>query len=216
VFPVGEISTFRVTATDWQGNALPVEATKMPTGTSLSGNPAWDADSGVFSWKMGPLTDGFRTTDWETNAVFSATEGGRTVSADVKIVVPWDADGNGMGDDWEYIARRKTSNAFDGKGDSDADGDGFVNSAEWAAGTDPADPGDYIGWDEQIFTATDVTYRFRSVPGHRYEVQSAALDGLLTRTWITNAIVTADSSNTFWKVSRDLPERVYRLHILPL
>ncbi len=52
----------------------------------------------------------------------------------------FDADGDGMPDDWEVLYSLSPTNAADAAGD--ADGDGFMNLHEYWAGTDPTDATD--------------------------------------------------------------------------
>ena len=216
VFPVGQFSSFRVTATDWQGRAVPVECTDMPLGTSWSGTPDWDAASGVFSWKMGAPSDGSRTQDIVFTATFRAADASGTATTNVAITVPWEAP-NGVGADWDYFARRRSSDyAEQSDSGDDPDGDGFDNYAEWIAGTDPTSGADYIGWQDQAFAGTNATYVFRSVPGGTYYIESADLSALLSTNpaaWTRAATLNATPTNTIWKTPRTPSTRVYRLRI---
>ena len=215
--PVGTTTSFRVTAADWQGQPLPVEATELPLGNYWSGTPVWDPTSGMFTWTMGAPSDGTRTDDLHLTATFTATDGASTATTNIAITVPWDADNNGVGDDWDYIARRK-SPAYKEKSQSgdDPDGDGFDNYSEWVAGTDPTSGDDYVGWKDQTFAGTNATYTFRSVPGGTYYIESADLTALLTTNpaaWTRAATLKATSSNTTWRTPRTPSTRVYRLRI---
>ena len=71
----------------------------------------------------------------------------QTVTNIATIVVPWDANGNDMPDDWEF-------DRFDGDmtqtSVGDFDDDGFPNYSEWVASTDPNAPGSYIGWETDV------------------------------------------------------------------
>ena len=215
--PVGTTTSFRVTAADWQGKPLPVEATELPLGNYWSGTPVWDPTSGMFTWTMGAPSDGSRTDDLHLTATFTATDGASTATTNIAITVPWDADNNGVGDDWDYIARRK-SPAYKEKSQSgdDPDGDGFDNYSEWVAGTDPTSGDDYVGWKDQTFAGTNATYTFQSVPGGTYYIESADLSALLTTNpaaWTRAATLKATSSNTTWRTPRTPSTRVYRLRI---
>jgi hypothetical protein len=233
IFPVGATTSFRVTARDWQGAPLPVEAVDLPVGPLLAGTPTWDATSGLFTWTMGPITDGSdsgewtataaRTNDWTTHATFTTRDSnGETATRTVTIIVPWDADGNGMGDDWEYYFRfyGKKAHPTDFKGGDadDDDGDGFSNQSEWVAGTDPTSGDDYIGWNLQTFTPSNITYRFRSVPGGTYHIIATNVEALATvpaTNWPRVATVTATSSNTLWTTNRTptTPDLIYGIRI---
>ena len=213
-FPVGHTSSFRVTATDWQGKALPVEVTDMPVGTAWSGSPAWDASTGVFSWKMGAPSDGSRIQDIHFQASFAATDGSSTAATNVTIVVPWDSVGNEMGDDWEYFARRKSGEAYDGDKYGDADGDGFVNYSEWIAGTDPSESSDYIGWFEQTVQGTNVLLKFKSVPDATYYIQATDSAGLLTTNWADLGQIASQGRETTWVGPRHAAgSYMYRIRI---
>ena len=216
-FPVGQTSSFRVTATDWQGKALPVEVTDMPLGTAWSGSPVWDTSTGVFSWKMGAPSDGSRTRDLAFTASFAAGDAYGTAATNVAIRVPWDADGNGVGDDWDYMHSRKSA-AYKEKSDTadDPDGDGFSNYAEWVAGTDPTSGYDFVGWENQTFAGTNATYVFHSVPGGTYYIESADLSALLSTdpaAWTRVKTLKATSTNTTWRTPRTPSTRVYRLRV---
>ena len=197
-FPVGQISSFLVKAIDWQGESLPVTVTDMPEGTAWSGTPVWDANSGVFSWKMGAPSDGNRLEDVIFSAAFAASDPFGTATTNVDIIVPWDHVGNGMGDDWEYFARRKAGADYKGDADGDADGDGFSNYSEWTAGTDPADGNDYIGWDELTMEGTNVFLKFKSVPGATYWIEETDSSGLVTTNWIDVEKVASQGAETTW------------------
>ena len=217
-FPVGATSTFRVTATDWKGDALPVEAV-LPDSTYWTGNPVWDPSSGVFSWKMGSPTTGGRTNDWQTTASFSATDEFGTIETNVVIVVPWDHDGNGIGDDWEYLqckAAGKPVAPF--VPEADDDNDGFSNYAEWIAATNPNSDGSYIGWTSQTVSNGVMTLVFQSVPGATYQIEATTAAGLLppADSWENVAVaVVSQGEETTWSDPdyKNHPTRIYRIKI---
>ena len=232
-FPVGKASSFRVTATDWQGNALPVEARLPKAASDYSGVPTWNQGSGVLSWSVGAIDPtGMRMADWRTNATFRAQDGyGESVEETVDIVVPWDADGSEprIGDDWEYLAKknakqRQLDNGYDGDPDGDADDDGFSNYSEWVAGTDPADDSEYIAWERQVVAEdeatgkTMVSLEFRSVEGALYHIEQTDTHGLLEggTNWQWQASVTGavGQATTWWTGERPAGEsRMYRIRV---
>ena len=129
------------------------------------------------------------------------------------IVVPWDANGNDMPDDWEFLW-------FDGDmsqtRNGDKDGDGFPNYAEWVANTDPEAPGSYVGWENKIIISSNtVQVTFQSVAGRTYHIQG--FDGVLTAPgviWTNLATVVATTTNTAWTDTNALPNvRNYRIKI---
>ena len=60
-----------------------------------------------------------------------------------------------------------------GSGGADADGDGFTNAAEAAAGTDPRNPADTLGFSSLDTVAGNIQAQWRSVNGKRYQVQAS-------------------------------------------
>ena len=86
------------------------------------------------------------------------------------VVVPLDANGNGIADDWEYM---RFNGSMTNAAADDADGDGFPNYNEWVASTDPLSPGSYVGWDS-LFKMTNgagLRLTFQAVPGRVYHIE---------------------------------------------
>ncbi|MBP5787492.1 MAG: hypothetical protein J6Y19_06735, partial [Kiritimatiellae bacterium] len=197
--------SFRVTAADWQGDALPVEAELPRAASEFSGVPVWNVDSGMLTWSVGAIDPtGMRTNDWRTSATFLTEDGeGQVAEETVSILVPWDADGTELqiGDDWEYLAKknarqRQLDRDYDGDPDGDVDDDGFSNYSEWVAGTDPADDEEYIAWERQVVDGDEVTLEFRSVEGGKYEIEMTDPHGLVEGgdanwTYVTNVMATS-------------------------
>lgn len=80
-----------------------------------------------------------------------------------------DVDGDKMPDDWEVEHELDARNPADAS--EDADGDGFVNLAEYLAGTNPRDPGSYLHISEVTVDGGNCTIRFGTEAGKRYHVE---------------------------------------------
>ena len=217
-FPVGKTSSFRVTATDWNANALAVEAVSLPEAPYQGGAPSWNSGTGMLSWTVGPLgSAGTRTNAWRENATFRARDAdGREAEESVAIAIPWDANGNGISDDWEWLQFRNEEK-YDSKKGADFDGDGFDDYSEWTAGTNPKDDEEYIAWERQIIEGTNMTLVFRSVAGAPYQIESTDSHGLVAggTNWSWFADVVGDPGNTTtWIGERPGGEsRMYRIKV---
>jgi len=83
-----------------------------------------------------------------------------------------DADGDGMPDGWEAAACLDPNDSTDAL--RDADGDGALNRDEFKAQTDPANPGDFLGWMEVgVDDAGRVRFAFVAKAGLAYVVEAA-------------------------------------------
>ena len=183
---VGTTNHFTVSATDADNDPVTLGAGTLPGGATFN------AGTGGFAW-------------WVTNygvagvtnyVAFTANDGVQTVTNSAAIVVPWDANGNGMPDDWEFIYFKGVmTNTATG----DADGDGFPNYNEWWASTDPDSPGDYIGWTTMVDTTNaglkNVQLTFQAVPGRIYHIQGRNELPNGTNAWATLATVTNDGDD---------------------
>lgn len=223
VFPVGAETSFTVIAEDPESTSCTLSVGALPPAGAMGTTaPSFAADTGVFSWRVTNLSQGSRTNDVTTNVVFTASDSLNTTSRTVNITIPWDADGDGMGDDWEYL---KFSGVMTNAPDGDYDRDGFRNFSEFIAGTSPVNQGEYIGW-ESLFTTTnganaDIELTFRSVAGHGYVIQAADFAGLVDggTNWVDCSEVLIGAGNTThttWTETHPAAEkRYYRIHVLP-
>lgn len=126
--PVGAATSFVVTASDADGDAVVLTNTAGPGGSAFS--------EGVFFWTAGAAAGN------STNEVAFVADDGRgltnsIVTNTVAIAVPADWDGDGMPDGWEWNSFATLTN--DPAGDADADG--ADNLHECISGTDAADSG---------------------------------------------------------------------------
>ena len=210
VMPVGATSSFTVAASDYDSSSTTLTASNLPAGGSKLA--AFDANTGIFSWHVTNLSPGGRTTDViYASTVFNAYDGTSATAATVVITVPWDADADGMPDDWELLKMGTTTNAPGG----DWDGDGFPNYSEWVASTDPSASGSYIGWENKmVISPNTVALTFQSIVGRTYAIEG--LDGLLTGTNAWQHLETIVSTNDpmTWVDANAWPDiRNYRIKI---
>ena len=209
VFPVGVTTSFSVKATDPDSATVTLKCENLP-GSFAS----FSETTHVFSWTPSSLTQGTRTSDFATNVTFTATDGVNTTSRTVNILIPWDSDGDGLPDDWEYLR----FGTFDQNTGTDWDRDEFPDWNEYVAGTSPTDPSDYLGW-ESLFVDTaagTAELTFPSVPGKSYAIEAS--DGpaaLVAPHWTELVRLTASGLHTAWKDTDPASAtRMYRIHVL--
>lgn len=101
-----------------------------------------------------------------------------------------DANGNGLPDAWE-IAYFGSTNAINGGGTNDPDGDGQSNLEEYFAGTDPTNGADAFAVVDDTIPLTNNFFRvlWASVAGRVYDVQKAS--AFTAGVWSNLAIVAA-------------------------
>lgn len=200
---VGTTNSFVASATDADDDPVTLASGTLPfTATFNSG-------TGLFFWSVTNMYSA-----GTTNLVsFTADDGVHTVTGQVSIIVPWDANGNGMPDDWEYLW-------FDGDmtqtAEGDYDEDSFPNYAEWVASTDPGAPGSYVGWDLMYKVGSTMTLTFQAVPGRIYHVEGR--DTLVNESagWFPLGSVTNDGDNIVQWTDASYPSntlRNYRIKI---
>ncbi|HOW97152.1 MAG TPA: hypothetical protein PK634_05130, partial [Kiritimatiellia bacterium] len=159
---VGSATNFSVTASDGNGNAVTLTNTVKPSGATFA--------AGVFAWTALPAELAGTTQA----VVFVADDGqGATnsiVTNATQIVVPFDSDGDGMPDGWEWDSFASLTNPPAG----DWDGDELSNLDEYTAGTTPTD-GDSIFAVETPTPAGTISVQVpvRTVPGRKYTIYFA-------------------------------------------
>ena len=206
VFPVGSTSTFTVTTSDGT-----LAAGDLP---AYAGVSATFAD-GVFSWAVPALSAGGRTNDIATNVTFTASNAAGDTTQAVNLSIPWDADGNGLSDDWEL----SKLGDLDADPAADPDEDNASNYDEWVAGTDPLNADSYIGWTSQFANPTDGTLQltFQSVPGATYVIEWADSARLLSGAWTNIDTVASQGYATTWTdagyADRDSSVGLYRIRV---
>lgn len=158
IVPVGVSTSFSVTASDADGDAILLTNTVAPALASFA--------AGVFSWTAPSTLAG--TTQ---QLVFCANDQVGVTNSVVtnltQLVVPFDSDSDEMGDGWEWDYFQ-TLSVMPG---ADADGDGADNLSECIAGTHPSNLNSRFTF--ATHGATGAAYRIRvdAVNGRQYTVR---------------------------------------------
>jgi hypothetical protein len=200
---VGTTNTFLVTAVDPDEDPVTLASGPRPVGGAFSG------ETGVFSWHV----VGMGTAGTTNHVEFTADDGTVVVTNTATIIVPWDSNGNGMPDDWEF----NYFGNLDQTAAGDFDEDGFSNYAEWVAGTNPDGPGDYIGWEWQGKDGAAWKLTFKAKPYGVYHIEGkddTAQDGVTA--WYHLGSLTNGASDTAEWEDSTYPEagtRYYRIKI---
>ncbi|HPC19737.1 MAG: hypothetical protein KBC66_04640 [Kiritimatiellae bacterium] len=200
---VGTTNAFLVTATDPDEN--PVELASGPLPFTATFNPA----TGAFAWWVTNMGSAGTTNTVQ----FTANDGTVIVTNTATIVVPWDANGNDIPDDWEF-------KYFDGDLTQpkmgDWDDDHFPNFYEWWASTDPDAPGSYIGWVESYEVPEGMKLISLAVPNGIYHIEGNDNQLPDPDSWQYLATVTNDLDETVEWIDPDYPAnavRHYRIKI---
>ena len=157
ILALGSTTSFAVTVSDANGNAVTTNFAGGPAGSTFSG--------GLFSWTATP-TNFVNTTNL---VVFTADDQqGATnsvVTNRATIVVPFDFDADGLGDDWEIANYAVLTNGAAG----DTDGDHVPNADEYVAGTAPTNGSSYFRV-QAVSNASSRAITVPTVAGRRYQV----------------------------------------------
>jgi hypothetical protein len=160
ILALGSSTSFPVTVTDADGDPVTTNLLSGPAGSTFTG--------GLFSWTALP-TNFVNSTNlvvFTADDQQGATNSVATNSA--TIVVPFDFDGDGLGDAWEIGHYGTLSNGPAG----DTDSDGFNNNAEYVAGTQPTNLNSLFRV-QAVSPSANPTTRVVTVgtePGRRYRI----------------------------------------------
>ena len=160
--PVGSSTNFNVTATDDDSDTVVISNPTAPGGATFNGT--------TFSWTAG--TADVNTTNllvFVGNDQKGATNS--WVTNTTTIVVPFDWNSNGMGDDWEWNNFANLTNGAAG----DNDNDGANNYSEYIAGTDPTNNASYFRVTNIVTSAGQTNHLIRvpTQPGRHYTISYA-------------------------------------------
>lgn len=124
-----------------------------------------------------------------------------------------DSDADGLPDYWELDHGLNPTNATAANGaDGDGDGDGQSNRAEFLAGMNPTDAGDFLHIETVTLTATNLSLHFRAAGSHTYSVLYS--DVSPTGPWFKLADAPASANASAVSVADTnpiAPARFYRL-----
>ena len=128
------------------------------------------------------------------------------------VLVPVDADGNGINDDWEvqYFGHIGIDP------NADPDGDGFSNLQEFLAGTDPTDANSVLRITSIVTNGADVVISFTTSSNRFYDLQDD--DDLMTSNWfgiVTNIAGTGSIVSTNDVGAANFTNRFYRVRLVP-
>ncbi|HXI84031.1 MAG TPA: hypothetical protein VNL17_08080 [Verrucomicrobiae bacterium] len=128
------------------------------------------------------------------------------------VLVPVDADGNGINDDWEvqYFGQIGIDP------NADPDGDGFSNLQEFAAGTDPTNSSSALRITSIVANGPDIVISFTTCSNKTYDAQYN--DDLTTSNWsgvATNIPGTGAIVSTNDPGAASLTNRFYRVRLVP-
>ncbi len=128
ILALGATTNFAVTAGDPDGDSMTVSNKVKPAGAVFT--------NGIFSWTAA-------LANWNsTNAItFVATDSfGASSTNSTVIIVPYDANTNGVPDNWEWQNTGSLTNSADAVLSSS----GFTLAQNYVAGTSPTNPSDYF------------------------------------------------------------------------
>jgi len=169
---VGSTTNIPISVTDADSDPVTTNVTVAPSGSIFA--------NGILTWTAGVADE--NTTNWiVVVANDQQGQGNSVVTNTTYIIVPFDFDGDGLGDGWEYGNFANLTNTPFG----DNDEDGSPNADEFNAGTSPTNIQSVF----RIVTVVDSvgsTNRLVAVstsPGKKYTIYYA--DGSITNnmTW---------------------------------
>lgn len=164
LLPVGVSTSFVVQLSEYDPDPVELGVALGPVGYAFDGE--------TFSWTASPDFAGRTAT-----VMFAADDlqgyANSTNKTNVLVDVPYDWDGDLMGDGWEWTQFSTLTNT----GAGDHDEDGFTDLDEHIADTGPKDPGSYFTLDALGRDATGRVITVSTAPGRQYTIRYAdALD----------------------------------------
>ena len=161
------------------------------------------------------LISGTPSAAGTTSVGISATNAGGTGNGTLSLEVQPDADLDGMGDGWEVANGLNPGSSADAN--TDLDGDGQTNRAEWLAGTAANNSNSRFAIISQQAIGNDFQVTWLSVIGKRYRV--LARTDLTSGTWTSltpTPIIGRAATTTFtYPGGATGPARFYRIEIAP-
>ncbi|MFH0878598.1 MAG: fibronectin type III domain-containing protein [Lentisphaerota bacterium] len=173
VWPVGSVSNLAILVTDPDGNPVTTNVTVAPAGAVFS--------NGLLTW---PVPSAFENTTNLVRVVADDQQGqtNSVVTNSTTITVPFDWNGNGIGDGWEWDNFSNLTNGAAG----DNDGDQAGNWEEYIAGTEPTNRNSYFAVSNlaQSIGLTNRLLRFVTQQGRRYTVFYADMNFTNNVDWL--------------------------------
>ncbi len=155
--PVGSSTSFVVHLLEYDPDGVLLSAPSAPAGSTFVTN--------VFAWTAGSSFEG--TTNTVTISADDQQGGPDSVTtSNVVITVPFDSDGDQMGDGWEWGHFSSLTNGADG----DNDDDEYDNEAEYTADTLPNNATSFVKVAELAGNGPDSAVRTVTRPGRAYSI----------------------------------------------
>ncbi len=206
----------------------PTTTNDLVASVTSSTDPDGDPITVAYQWQQSVDSSNFNNLAFTTNPLpASATiagdyyrvlltpndgvANGQTFTT-ASVLVPVDADGNGINDDWEmqYFGHIGIDP------NADPDGDGFSNLQEFLAGTDPTDPSSALRITSIVTNGPDIVISFTTCSNKVYDAQYN--DDLTTSNWngfVTNIPGTGAIVSTNDPGAASLTNRFYRVRLVP-
>jgi Tol biopolymer transport system component len=186
-------------------NTLLTVAPGLRGWTSRASKPTLSANNSTIAFQS-----------WSSGLITNDLNRGQDVFM-VVVAAATDSDGDGIPDAWtqQYFGH-PTGQAGDlSRAEDDADGDGMTNLQEFAAGTNPLDPGSAFRTTITLVIATNrVTLNWPASAYSGYRVQFK--NDLDNPAWLDapGAVSVSGNQGSYTAVA-DLPRRYYRVSVLP-